>query len=296
MADNNSGAAIGFIGLGTMGMPMALNLLQGGHWLGIWGRNPEKMKDAIDAGAVLAASPKALAAECDILFLCVTDTNAVEQLTFGADGIAEGAGADLLLVDHSSINPDATRDFAGRLKDSCGAAWVDAPVSGGKHGAAGGTLVIMAGGAAADIERMRTVCEATSQRVTHMGPVGTGQATKIVNQAIIGAEIAVLAETLGFAKTYGVDCQKVPEALAGGWADSTVLQDHGKRMINAEYWESAPGNMIKDMNVACDMAKATTSPMPVTALVTELYRMLGANGDANKGQIGLMYLYKQDAL
>ena len=296
MADGNTGVRIGFIGLGTMGMPMALNLLKAGHGLGVWGRTPDKMQDAIDAGAVLAPSPKALAGECDILFLCVTDTNAVEQLVFGPDCVADGAHANLLLVDHSSINPDATRDFAARLQDAAGAAWVDAPVSGGKHGAASGTLVIMAGGEDGDIERLRPVCQATSQRLTHMGPVGTGQATKIVNQAIIGAEIAVLAETLGFAKTYGVDCQKVLEALAGGWADSTVLQEHGKRMINAEYWESAPGNMIKDMTNACDMAKATTSPMPVTALVTELYRMLGAGGNANKGQIGLMWLYKQEAL
>ena len=300
MADNGtveiSGGRLGFIGLGTMGMPMALNLLRAGHRLGVWGRSPDKLSGAIDAGAELAASPRALAGQSDTLFLCVTDTDAVESIVFGEGGIAEGASETLLLVDHSSINPDRSRDFAARLKDSCGAGWVDAPVSGGPFGARDGTLVIMAGGEDSDIARLRPAAEATSQRLTHMGPVGCGQATKLVNQMIIGAEIAVLAEALGFARTYGVDCKLVPEALAGGWADSTVLQDHGKRMIAAAYRESAPGNMIKDMNNACDMGQATVSPMPVTALVTELYRMLNAQGDAAKGQIGLMWLYAQEAL
>ena len=129
-----------------------------------------------------------------------------------------------------------------------------------------------------------------------MGPVGCGQATKLVNQAVIGAEIAVLAEMFGFANRYGVKVKEIPDALAGGWADSTVLQDHARRMIRADYWETAPGNTVKDLNTVCEMGRTTGSPMPIAALTTELYRYLGAQGHANKGQIGLMHLYVQEAL
>ena len=129
-----------------------------------------------------------------------------------------------------------------------------------------------------------------------MGPVGCGQATKLVNQAVIGAEIAVLAEMFGFANRYGVKVKEIPDALAGGWADSTVLQDHARRMIRADYWETAPGNTVKDLNNVCEMGRTTGSPMPIAALTTELYRYLDAQGHSSKGQIGLMHLYVQEAL
>lgn len=287
---------LGYIGLGTMGMPMALNLLKAGCDLTVWGRTPEKLQPALDEGATLADSPKVIAEACDIVFLCVYDTAAVEDVVFGANGIIEGGGAGKLLVDHSSIHPESTREFAARLKDETGMDWVDCPVSGGKFGAQKGTLVMMAGGEDSHVERLRPVVTATSQRITHMGPLGSGQATKLVNQAIIGAEIAVMAEMFGFANRYGVKVKEIPDALAGGWADSTVLQDHGRRMIGGDYWESAPGNMSKDMNTVCDMGKISGSPMPISALTTELYRYLAAQGDANKGQIGLMYLYVQDPM
>ena len=287
---------LGYIGLGTMGMPMALNLLKAGCDLTVWGRTPEKLQPALDEGATLADSPKVIAEACDIVFLCVYDTAAVEDVVFGANGIIEGGGAGKLLVDHSSIHPESTREFAARLKDEAGMDWVDCPVSGGKFGAQKGTLVMMAGGEDSHVERLRPVVTATSQRITHMGPLGSGQATKLVNQAIIGAEIAVMAEMFGFANRYGVKVKEIPDALAGGWADSTVLQDHGRRMIGGDYWESAPGNMSKDMNTVCDMGKISGSPMPISALTTELYRYLAAQGDANKGQIGLMYLYVQDPM
>lgn len=287
---------IGFIGLGTMGMPMTLNLLKAGHDVTVWGRTASKLAPAIEAGAKLAESAKQLATSVDIVFTCVFDSDAVEEVIFGADGLDAGADENMLMVDCSSIHPERARDFALRLKESSGMRFVDSPVSGGPLGARDGTLVMMTGGADEDIARMEPVVKAISQRLTHMGPTGCGQATKLVNQVIIGAEIAVMSEAFAFAAKYGVDVPKVPGALAGGWADSTVLQDHAKRMIAAEYWESAPGNMLKDMNTACDMGKRTDSPMPISSLVSELYRFLGAQGNAKKGQIGLMYLYSQDPL
>jgi len=279
-----------------MGLPMSLNLLNAGNKLMIWGRSPQKLKDAIDAGAVMMATPKALAEVCDVIFLCVFDAAAVHQVVFDPNGIFEGANENLMIVDHSSIHPDRTREMADRLKSETGASWVDCPVSGGRNGARDGTLVMMAGGENASIKRLRPIVSATSQRLTHMGSIGCGQATKLVNQAVIGAEIAVLAEMFGFANRFGVRVKKIPDALAGGWADSTVLQDHARRMIRAEYWETAPGNTVKDLNTVCEMGKNTGSPMPIAALTTELYRYLGAQGHANKGQIGLMHLYVQEAL
>jgi len=287
---------LGFIGLGTMGLPMSLNLLNAGNDLAIWGRNPEKLKDAVNAGGKLMATPKKLAEICDVIFLCVFDSNAVNEVVFGKDGIAKGASKNLMIVDHSSIHPEHTREMAKKLTNETGASWVDCPVSGGRYGARDGTLVMMAGGEKKNIARLRPIVSATSQRLTHMGPVGCGQATKLVNQAVIGAEIAVLAEMFGFANRYGVNVKDIPDALAGGWADSTVLQDHARRMIRADYWETAPGNTVKDLNTVCEMGRATGSPMPIAALTTELYRYLGAQGHASKGQIGLMHLYVQEAL
>jgi 3-hydroxyisobutyrate dehydrogenase len=277
-------------------MPMVLNLLKAGTDVTVWGRTPAKMEPAVEAGATLAASPKELAAAVDIVFTCVYDADAVEEVIFAEGGLIEGASKDMLMVDCSSIHPERAREISQRLKESSSMSFVDCPVSGGRFGAKDGTLVLMAGGEGADIERIRPVVEPFSDRLTHMGPVGCGQATKLVNQTIIGAEIAVIAEMFSFAQDYGVKVSEIPEALKGGWADSTVMQDHAKRMINAEYWSTAPGNMIKDMNTACDMGRKAGAPLPVTSLVTELYRFLGSEGNGDKGQIGLMYLYKQDAL
>ena len=287
---------IGFIGLGTMGLPMSLNLLKAGHNLEVWGRTPEKLEDAINAGGKLLDTPRTMAESCSIIFLCVFDTEAVNDVVFGKDGIAQGATDGLMIVDHSSIHPDKTREMANKLKSQTGACWVDCPVSGGRYGARDGTLVMMAGGEKKDIDRLRPIVASTSQRLTHMGPIGCGQATKLVNQAIIGAEIAVLAEMFGFANRYGVNVKEIPDALAGGWADSTVLQDHARRMIKAEYWDTAPGNTVKDLNTVCEMGRTSGSPMPIAALTTELYRYLSAQVDADKGQIGLMHLYVQESL
>lgn len=287
---------LGFIGLGTMGMPMSLNILKDGKELNIWGRTKEKLQDALDAGATWVDSPMAMTDACDIIFLCVFDTLAVEEVIFGPGGIVEGADGNTLIVDHSSIHPDSTREIAARLKKETGAHWIDCPVSGGRYGARDGSLVMMAGGEATDIERLRPHVEPNSRRLTHMGPIGCGQATKLVNQAVIGAEVAVLSEMFGFANKYGVDVKQIPDALAGGWADSTVLQDHARRMIRAEYWSTAPGNTVKDLNTVCEMGRKTCSPMPIAGLTTELYRFLDAQGHAEKGQIGLMYLYVQENL
>jgi len=288
---------LGFIGLGTMGMPMALNMIKGGYDLTVWGRTKEKLRPALDAGAKWAESPKAVAEDSDIICLCVWDGKAVEDVVFGPNGVAAGGAKDKLLVDHSTIHPDDARALAARLEVETGMHWIDAPVSGGNTGAEAGTLVVMAGGRDQDIDRYRPAIATTSQRITLMGPVGSGQATKVMNQMIIAAEVAVIAEALGFASKYGLTCKNLPDALKGGWADSAVLQDHARRMIAANYPNQ--GNqilMLKDIGIAEEMGKKVGAEMPVTNLVSGLYRKLQAQGDGGKGQIGLMWLYAQEAL
>ena len=292
-----TGERLGFIGLGVMGMPMALNMVAAGYPMTVWGRTKEKLRPALDAGAEWAESPKALAEASDVICLCVWDDKAVEEVVFGPGGIAEGATSQKLLVDHTTIHPERARELAGRLKKETRMAWVDAPVSGGDVGVRNKTLIIMAGGNAKDIDRYRPIAATTSQRMTHMGPSGSGQAAKVVNQMIIGAEVAVIAEGLAFASKYGLNCAAIPDALAGGWADSPILQNHARRMVRAEYPNQ--GNqalMLKDIGIAVDLGAKTDVDMPVTRVVAELYRELEGRGHGGKGQIGLMWLYSQKPL
>ena len=283
---------LGFIGLGAMGTPIVHRLLDAGHAVCVWNRTPETLEPVLAAGARTAPTPAALTAASDTVLLCVTDTAAVEQVVFGEDGVIEGAASGKLLVDHSTIHPLECRRFAERLRADGGMGWVDAPVSGGVAGAEAGRLVVMAGGAVADVARLGCFADAYSQRVTRMGECGAGQASKTCNQMIIGGTVAVGAEALNFAARFGVSAAELPDCLAGGWADSAVLQDHARRMAAADFGaDNAAEIMLKDMNIACDMGRETGAPMPVTAVTAELYRLLISLGHADKGQIGLIRLY-----
>ena len=288
---------IGLIGLGALGGAIATRLQQAGQALRIWGRTPAKLTPWRDAGAAIMATPAALAAQVDCVVLCVTDTAAVEEIVFGPQGVASGARRNSVLLDHSTIHPLATRRFSARLLEACAMQWLDAPVSGGVIGAREGRLVVMAGGDADVLERLRPLLNCYSQRASLMGASGAGQATKIANQMMIGGNIAVAAEALNYAANFGVTAARLPDALAGGWADSAVLQHHGRHMAAADYANEVNAViMAKDIDIACDLGRETLSPMPVTALVQQLYRQLIANGDAAKGQSGLMWLYKQKPL
>jgi len=288
---------IGFVGLGAMGMPMVEQLLAAGHEVTVWGRTPGKLAPALELGAKAAASAAALTAASDIVFTCVTDTQAVEDVVFEADGIAQAASSDKLLVDHSTIHPSRTREWSARLRSETGMGWVDAPVSGGAVGARAGALIVMAGGEAELIERASPVIEAYAQRISHMGPSGAGQATKACNQMIIGAEVAVIAEVLAFARDFGVEASRLPDCLAGGWADSSVMQDHARRMAAADYTNCGDAYiMVKDLNIGCDLGRETGSPLPFANLALALYQLLVAQGHTDKGQIGLMWHYAQEPL
>jgi 3-hydroxyisobutyrate dehydrogenase len=277
---------LGYLGLGLMGIPMTRRLLNAGHDVTVWNRSAGKAARLIEAGATLAATPRDVAASAGIVFMCLTDAAAVEQVVFGPDGIAFASGAAKLVVDFSSIHPDAARAIAARLKAANGMGWIDAPVSGGTKGAEEGTLAVMAGGDAADIERARPYVLAMARRFTHMGPSGAGQTTKLCNQIISGCSMAVIAEATRLASNAGIDASKLPEALAGGFADSIPLQLFVPRMAKGIH--SPPlghiASILKDLDTVVEVAHDTSTPVPMTALAAQLFRMAkaarGADADA----------------
>ena len=277
---------LGYVGLGLMGAPMTRRLLGAGHAVIVWNRSPGKATALVEAGAKSATSPRDVLASADIVFMCVTDASSVEDVVFGPEGLSRVPGAGKLVVDFSSIHPDAARDIAARLKAANGMGWIDAPVSGGTRGAEDGTLAIMAGGDAADIERVRPYVLAMARRFTHMGPTGAGQTTKLCNQVIVGCAMAVLAEATRLAENAGIDAARLPEALAGGFADSIPLQLFVPRMIKGIH--SPPlghiATMLKDLDTVADVARATSTPVPMAALAGQIFRMAkasrGAEADA----------------
>jgi 3-hydroxyisobutyrate dehydrogenase len=283
-----SGAAekLGYVGLGLMGMPMTLRLLAAGHAVTVWNRSPGKAGTLVEAGASGATCPRDVATSASIIFTCVTDAAAVEEVVFGADGLAAAPGEGKVVVDFSSIHPDATCAIARRLKEANGMAWIDAPVSGGSKGAEEGTLAVMAGGEAADIERVRPYVLAMARRFTHMGPTGAGQTTKLCNQVIVGCAMAVLAEATRLATNAGIDAARLPEALAGGFADSIPLQLFVPRMVQGIH--SPPlghiATMLKDLDSVVDVAHDTSTPVPMASLAAQLFRLAkvsrGADADA----------------
>jgi len=205
---------------------------------------------------------------------------------FGSNGLAAASGQGKLVVDFSSIHPDAARTIAARLRAANGMGWIDAPVSGGTMGAEEGTLAVMAGGDAADIERVRPYVLTMARRLTHMGPTGAGQTTKLCNQVIVGCAMAVLAEATRLAVNAGIDAKRLPEALGGGFADSIPLQLFVPRM--AQGIHSPPfghiATMLKDLDTVIDVARDTSSPVPMAALAAQLFRLAksarGADADA----------------
>jgi 3-hydroxyisobutyrate dehydrogenase len=285
-ADGAKPEKLGYLGLGMMGFPMTRRLIKAGYDVTVWNRSVGKAAALVEAGARLAAQPCDVAASASVIFMCLTDAAAVEKVVFGPDGLTTVTGHGKLVVDFSSIHPDAARSIAARLKAKNGMRWIDAPVSGGTKGAEEGTLAVMAGGDAADIEKVRPIILAMARRLTHMGPTGAGQTTKLCNQVIVGCAMAVLAEAARLAVNAGIDANKLPEALAGGFADSIPLQLFVPRMVQAIHSPPAGhiATMLKDLDTVIDVARDTSSPVPMSALAAQLFRLakaaLGADADA----------------
>ena len=286
--------AIGYIGIGLMGEAMVARLLDGGFRVTVWNRTPAKCDAVVKAGAAAAASPAAVVRATDIVRLCVYDAVAVEDCVFGSDGVVEAANSDKVLVDHSTIRPEATIRMAKRLRDETGMAWVDAPVSGGPEGSRNGTLTIMAGGLADDIARIVPSIGHLSANFTHMGPVGSGQAAKMINQLLVGVGFQIVAEAVRLAETTGLDIEKIPACLAGGRGDSGQLQACFARVARREF-DPPTGHaaqMLKDMDALVDHARANNIRLPVTELATDILTdyVDAGNGDQDSVSIYRMLL------
>ncbi|MHA1597670.1 MAG: NAD(P)-dependent oxidoreductase [Alphaproteobacteria bacterium] len=282
------GQKIGFVGLGLMGRPMCRNLLKSGAEVIAWNRSPEPLAESIADGAIAAASPAEVARAADLVIVMVADTDAVEAVLKGDDGIIRALRPDSLVIDMGTTAVTATRGFVELVREA-GGAYVDAPVSGGTLGAEAGELVVMAGGEAADIDRARPLFDVLGARLTHVGAVGTGQVAKAANQVIVGLTIGAVAEALMLARHAGVDPAKVRDALAGGFADSRILEVHGQRMIDNSF---APGGKAttqrKDLAQALDLAAELGIEMPATALCKDLYEKLIDMGDGDLDHAALI--------
>ncbi|MBX9854042.1 MAG: NAD(P)-dependent oxidoreductase [Gemmatimonadaceae bacterium] len=281
---------IAFIGTGLIGTPMVERLLECGRQVVVWNRTRDKLAPLLDAGAQTAASARDAARDAALVCLCLTDTTAVEEVVFGVDGLAAVLGPQHLVIDLSSIAPDATQRMAQRLQAECGAHWLDAPVSGGTPAARRGTLIVFAGGDAADIERAAPVFDALAQRVTHMGGHGAGQLTKSCNQQLVACNLLVMAEMLAFAERSGVEASRLPAALAGGWADSLPLQVFGPRMAaNVDTPRlGAVSTFRKDIEQVVRLAEAVGADIPITYAALSEYRRaiveadVGPDADASR--------------
>jgi 3-hydroxyisobutyrate dehydrogenase len=213
---------IGFVGIGIMGAPMVRRLLSKGWQVTVWNLEAERYSQV--PGATVLDSPAAVRAASDIVIFCVLNGDAVEQCCFGSHGMVQAKFGAGLLIDCSTINPDTTLALAERLKREAGMAWVDAPISGGPAAAGEGALTIMMGGEDSAVERARNVLADLATNLTHIGPLGAGQTAKIINQAIVGVGYVLMGEALALAEAAGIDAARLPAALAGGMADSTVLK------------------------------------------------------------------------
>lgn len=262
---------IGFVGTGIMGRPMAGHLLNGGHELLLVQNRSPLPTELLEGGAVACSSPADLAGQADVVILMLPDTGDVERVLFGEAGVANGLKAGGCVIDMSSIDPIATRDFGERIA-KLGCDYVDAPVSGGEVGAKAASLTIMCGGSEEAFERAAPLFALMGKNITHIGPVGAGQIAKVANQIIVALNIEAVGEALLFASRAGADPEKVRSALMGGFAASRVLEVHGKRMIDRTF---APGFRIalhqKDLNLALSSARVLGLALPNTATAQQLF-------------------------
>lgn len=284
---------IAFIGVGLMGSPMARHLLSAGFQLRVWNRTRSKLDSLIDAGARASACPAEAADGADAVCLCVTDRLAVESVLLAREGVVHARQPPAMIVDFSTIGPDATVDLAGRVRAQCGASWVDAPVSGGATGAERRKLVIFCGGSVCDIDRLTAVFQAISQRHRRIGELGAGQTLKLCNQLIVATNLVAIAESLALARASGLDLTMIPDALAGGFADSIPLQIFGRRMAAGVYSPilGELALMLKDLSAVDDLAQRHATELPMTGAALDVYRRARELGKLHEDLAAVFTLY-----
>lgn len=267
---------------------MTRNLLKAGRDVTVWNRTAARMDEFVAEGAKSASSPADLASRCDVILICVSDTPDVEQVLFGADGVSAGVKRGALVADHSTISPRKTVEMAKRL-NAQGAAFLDAPVSGGSEGAKNGTLSIMVGGAASDFERALPILQAYGKTVTHVGAQGAGQTAKLVNQILVVVNQLAASEALLFAQAGGLDLATTIDAVKGGAAGSWMLANRGPQMIVRDF---RPGFTIdlqqKDLRLVLEAADEMGIPLLATGMVFQMYRALQAQGLGGEGNHSLV--------
>jgi 3-hydroxyisobutyrate dehydrogenase len=279
---------IGFIGLGIMGSGMAGNLVDKGFDVVVWNRTAQRMGPLVERGAVAGSSPADVARQCDVVMICVSDTPDVQEVVAGTDGLLEGLHRGSLIVDHSTISPSATVDLAG-IVEAKGAHWLDAPVSGGSEGAVRGTLAVMVGGDAEQLERARPAMDTYASAIAHVGPAGSGQTAKLVNQILVVVTGLAVSEAMVFAQGADLDLHSTLAAVEGGAAGSWMLSNRGPQMIERDW---RPGFTIdlqqKDLRLVLEAADQMGVPLPATALVFQLYRALQHQGLGGEGNHALV--------
>lgn len=287
--------SLGFAGIGLMGLPMCRRLLAAGYPLRVWNRSADKCLPLLQEGAERVEIPAELCADAEVVMLCLADTAAVREVVFGAGGLVESARPGQLLVDFSSLEPAATREMAEELLQRTGMHWLDAPVSGGTAGAEAGSLAIMAGGRADDVQRVRPILAHLGQRLTHMGEVGAGQVSKVCNQMLVACNALVIAEVVALAERSGVDASLLASALAGGFADSKPLQILAPQMAASQFepvrWHVR--TLLKDLDTAVKLAREQGSATPMSGLAAQLMRLHGSQGNLSRDPSTLIEMLRE---
>ena len=280
--------AIGFIGLGIMGRGMAHNLLRAGFQLTVWNRTQNKMDELVSAGAKAADSPAAVAQQSHITITCVSDTPDVQTVILGEKGAIHGAAPGSLIIDTSTISPQATREIAASLS-AARIHMLDAPISGGSEGAENGTLSIMIGGDAEQVERAKPAFEAMGKTITHVGEIGAGQTVKIVNQILVVGNMLAASEAMLVAAAGGLDLKKALQAVEAGAAGSWMLSNRAPQIFERDF---RPGFTIdlqqKDLRLAMEAADQLGVPLLATSLIHQLYKTLQLQGMGSEGNHALV--------
>jgi 3-hydroxyisobutyrate dehydrogenase-like beta-hydroxyacid dehydrogenase len=285
---------LGYVGVGLMGLPMVQRLAPMGYAIRAYDIVPARVAAAAAAGAKAASSPADVVQGADLVLLNLPTTEAVEQAVFGEKGVASALRPPQIVVDFSTIKVHLCKAFGERLRQSTGCGWIDAPVSGGPPASASGTLTVMAGGEASDIARAKPLFADVAGRFTHMGAPGAGMAAKMLNQLIVGAGHAVMAEAIVLAEAAGIDAARLPECLAGGHADSTLLQKLYPRMQRREFApQGYVRQLLKDLEMVHEFAAGLKAPTPMMGEALQLYRVLAHLGHAELDTGAVLKVYER---
>ncbi|MBV8032131.1 MAG: NAD(P)-dependent oxidoreductase [Betaproteobacteria bacterium] len=286
---------LGYVGVGLMGLPMTKHLLSKGHSVAAYDIVAERVEAAEALGARSASSPADVCRGAEIVLLNLPTPYAVEAAVFGEGGVASALKPPQLLVDFSTIKVEQGRDFSARLKAQTGCGWVDAPVSGGPPASGSGALTVMAGGEPGDIERIRPLMKDVAARFTAMGPPGSGLVAKMINQLIVGCGHAVMAEAIVLAEAAGIDPARIPECLAGGYADGALLQRLYPRMARRDFApQGYARQLLKDLEMVNELAGSMKAPVPMMGEALSLYRMLVHLGYSELDSGAILKLYERE--